>query len=213
MNSIQKKIESIVQMINSLPSSVSHSQVYSSPQCKNMLLFTYLANSTTLNLYINPSSTSPSLQQTIETVSKDMLSIEEHVFTLVNGFNHLSISFTDRLQSIEFSLSQLLLRSQSLSRSFEKITASYKSILNNSTYLYRNQNHKAMSVSQVAEKVIEIEPLLSLAAGLKKKMDELMLLASSIQSVESRVKRLEEQQEELNTLVENSLNRVKSVCF
>ena len=68
-----------------------------------------------------------------------------------------------------------------------------------------------MNCSQVYEKVIEIEPLLSLASGLKKKMEELVVLSSSIQTMESRVKRLEEQQKELDILVQNSLNRVKSV--
>lgn len=118
MNLIQKKVESIVQMIHSLPAQISSSQTNLISQCSSALWFR-LANFTTLHFFINPSSADASLLETIQTVSKDILLIEEHVFTLVDGFNHLSTPFSDRLQSIEFSLSQLLLRSQSLSRSFE----------------------------------------------------------------------------------------------
>lgn len=70
-----------------------------------------------------------------------------------------------------------------------------------------------INVTQVYEKVVEIEPLLMMASSLQKKMEELMELSNSIQTLEVRVKQMECRQEELERLVQDSLNMVASVCI
>lgn len=72
---------------------------------------------TTLHLYVTP--TGISLENEIEKVSDNLISIEEHVHQLLGGFGNVQIPLTERIETIESSLSQLTDKSRSISESME----------------------------------------------------------------------------------------------
>lgn len=60
-----------------------------------------------------------SLENEIEKVSDNLISIEEHVHQLLGGFGNVQIPLTERIETIESSLSQLTDKSRSISESME----------------------------------------------------------------------------------------------
>ena len=72
---------------------------------------------------------------------------------------------------------------------------------------------KQHTLTQVFEKVLESSSFFSVASALKEKMERLIELTYSIQSVEKRITVIEQKQIELEALVGSTLDHVQSVRF
>lgn len=119
MQSIHDKVSGIVSTINSISSCATQNIRSSSSICNDYLFISFIAPTTTLHLYVTP--TGISLENEIEKVSNTLMSIEEHVHQLLGGFGSVQIPLTERIETIESSLSLLTGKSRSISESMEVI--------------------------------------------------------------------------------------------
>lgn len=117
MQSIHDKVSGIVNTINSISSCTTQTIRSSSSICHAYLFISFVAPTTTVHLYVTP--TGVSLENEIEKVSNTLISIEEHVHQLLGGFGSVQIPLTERIETIESSLSLLTGKSRSISESME----------------------------------------------------------------------------------------------
>lgn len=122
MNEIQmirEKVMHVIEMIQAIPSQSSYSPL-------SMQSNTLNNQSSTIHLYINPSDQqSASLEETLENLSNQLLSIEEEVFSICGNCDY-SIPLDERLLSLQTSYQQLQEKSKSISEAMKVYCSEYE---------------------------------------------------------------------------------------
>lgn len=122
MNEIQmirEKVMRVIEMIQAIPSQSSYSPL-------SMQSNTLNNQSSTIHLYINPSDQqSASLEETLENLSNQLLSIEEEVFSICGNCDY-SIPLDERLLSLQTSYQQLQEKSKSISEAMKVYCSEYE---------------------------------------------------------------------------------------
>ena len=122
MNEIQMirdKVMHVIEMIQAIPSQSSYSPL-------SMQSNTLNNQSSTIHFYINPSDQqSASLEETLENLSNQLLSIEEEVFSICGNCDY-SIPLDERLLSLQTSYQQLQEKSKSISEAMKVYCSEYE---------------------------------------------------------------------------------------
>ena len=122
MNEIQMirdKVMHVIEMIQAIPSQSSYSPLATQTTTLNN-------QPSTIHLYINPSNPqSASLQETLENLSNQLLSIEEEVFSICGNCDY-SIPLDERLLSLQTSYQQRQEKSKSISEAMKVYCSEYE---------------------------------------------------------------------------------------
>ena len=122
MNEIQmirEKVMHVIEMIQAISSQSSYSPL-------SMQSNTLNNQSSTIHLYINPSDQqSASLEETLENLSNQLLSIEEEVFSICGDCDY-SIPLDERLLSLQSSYEQLQEKSKLISEAMKVYCSEYE---------------------------------------------------------------------------------------
>ena len=122
MNEIQMirdKVMHVIEMIQAIPSQSSYSPLSTQTTTLNN-------QPSTIHLYINQSNPqSASLQETLENLSNQLLSIEEEVFSICGNCDY-SIPLDERLLSLQSSYEQLQEKSKLISEAMKVYCSEYK---------------------------------------------------------------------------------------
>ena len=122
MNEIQiirDKVMHVIEMIQAIPLQSSYSPLSTQTTTLNN-------QPSTIHLYINPSNPqSASLQETLENLSNQLLSIEEEVFSICGNCDY-SIPFDERLLSLQSSYEQLQEKSKLISEAMKVYCSEYE---------------------------------------------------------------------------------------